>query len=116
MGINSRGERAHVPCEPLRKEEVPAGTVDCRYGGVAQAMKGVQAVKPGLHLPGPESELDAALADAHPGLGAEEGVAGRKPLAPCRLVGPEFPQLEGQGVRQENIARAATLGDLGADS
>jgi len=27
--------RAHVPCKPLRKEEVPAGPVDRRYGGVS---------------------------------------------------------------------------------
>ena len=33
-----------------------------------------------------------------------------------RLVGPELPEFTHQRIRQENIARPATLGDLGADS
>src|SRR2546425_7896735 len=53
--------------------------------------------------------------DVTPGviLLALDGVVGAEPLAPLRLPGPELPELGNQCVRQEHIALAATLGDLG---
>jgi len=39
-----------------------------------------------------EGELDAALADADAGLGAEEGIAWLQSLPTSRLVDPEFPE------------------------
>jgi hypothetical protein len=79
-------------------------------------MKGVQAVESCLHLPGPERELHAALADSDTGLGAEEGIPEGKPFATSRLMCPEFLEFTHQRVRQENIALAPTLGDFWADS
>jgi len=60
MRVDRGGQRRHVPREPLRQKEVPRRPVDGRYRSVAQAMKGVEPVEPGLHLPRPEGELDAA--------------------------------------------------------
>src|SRR5436309_1789698 len=105
-----------MPRKPLRQEEVPAGPVDVGDGGVPQSVEWVEAVESSLPLPGPEGELYAALADADSGLGAEEGVAGLQSFPTFRLVCPEFPELTHQHVRQENIARPATLGDFGPDS
>jgi hypothetical protein len=75
----------------------------------------IEPVEPRLHLPGPERELDAALADADAGLGAEEGISGLQTFPPSRLVGPEFPEFTHQRIRQENVARPAALGDFGAE-
>src|SRR5437867_4201862 len=82
------GEGRDVPGKPLRQEQVPAGPVDVGDRRVPQRVEGVQAVEPSLHLPGPESELDSALADADAGLGAEEGIAGFQSFATSRLVAP----------------------------
>src|SRR5206468_1560249 len=78
-------ERADVPRESLRQEQVPRSPVDFRHGRVTQAMKGVQPVESSLHLPGPEGELDAARRDAGPALRAEERILGTCPLAPRGL-------------------------------
>jgi hypothetical protein len=82
---------------------------------VPQGVEGVETIESCLHLPGPEGELDAALADANAGLGAEEGMTGLQSFATLRLVGPEFPEFTHQRVRQDDIARPATLGDFGTD-
>jgi hypothetical protein len=79
-------------------------------------MEGIEPVETSLRLPGPEGELDAALADADTRLGAEEGICGCQPFPTSRLVGPELPELTYERIRQENIARPPTLGDFGADS
>mgnify|MGYP003578158608 CR=1 FL=1 len=65
-----------MPREPLCQKQVPACSVDVRDGRVPKRVKGVQPVESSLHLPCPKRELDAALADANAGLGAEEGIAG----------------------------------------
>jgi hypothetical protein len=65
VSIDRGGKRAHVPREPLRQKQVPARPVDLRDRRVPQRVKGVEPVESGLHLPSPECELDAALADAH---------------------------------------------------
>jgi len=69
----------------------------------------VEAIEPSLHLPSPEGELHAALADTDAGLGAEEGIRGLQSFPTSRLMRPEFPEFTHQRVRQENIARPATL-------
>jgi hypothetical protein len=60
-----------MPGEPLRQKQVPAGPVDVGHRGVPQRVEGIEPVESRLRLPGPEGELDAALADADAGLGAE---------------------------------------------
>ena len=104
-----------MPCKPLRQKKVPAGSVDVGHRRVPERVKGVEAVESSLHLPCPERELDAALADTDTGLGAEEGIAGVQAFATSRLVCPESPEFTHQRVRQENIARPAALGDFGSD-
>src|SRR5436309_12733553 len=111
MGVYRRGQWAHMPCKPLRQEQVPAGPVDIGDCRVPQRMKGVQPIESCLHLPRPEGKLDAALADADARLGAEEGIAGLQAFPTSRLVAPEFPELTHQRVRQKNIARSPTFGD-----
>jgi len=81
-----------------------------------QSVERIEPVEPGLHLPRSEGELDAALADSDTGLRAEEGITRLQPFATSALVPPEFPKFTHQRIRQENIARSAALGDLGADS
>jgi len=81
-----------VPREPLRQEQVPAGPVDVGDRSMPEGVERVEAVESSLHLPGPEGELDAALADADPGLGAEEWISGLQALPTCRLMGPQFPE------------------------
>jgi len=55
---------------------------------VPERVEWVKAVEPRLHLPCPECELEAALADANAGLRAEEGLepAWRKALAEVARV------------------------------
>ena len=115
MSVNGGGEGRNVAGEPLRQEQVPAGPVDIGDGSVPERMEGVEPVEPRLHLPCPECKLDATLADADAGLGAEEGILRLQSFPPSRLVGPEFPEFTHQRVRQENIARAPTLGDFWPD-
>ena len=76
MRIYRGRQRACMPRKPLRQEQVPAGPVNVGHGGVAEGVERVEAVESGLHLPRPEGELDAALADADAGLGAKEGISG----------------------------------------
>src|ERR1041384_1342322 len=78
-------------------------------------MEGIEPVEPGPDLPLPPRELDPALGDPDAGLGAEERVLWSRPFATGALVGPEAPQLRCQRVGEEDVARAAALGDLGAD-
>ena len=78
-------------------------------------MEGIKPVKFSLHLPGPERELDAALADADAGLRAEEWIAWLQPFPASRLVCPELPEFTHQRVGQEDIALAPTLGDFWPD-
>src|SRR5882672_11239010 len=115
MRVDRGCKGRHVPREPLRQEEVPAGPIDVGDRRVPQRVEGIEAVESSLHLPGPEGKLDAALADAGAGLGAEEGISGSKPFPTSRLVLPELPEFTHKRVRQENVARAPTLGDFGAD-
>jgi hypothetical protein len=79
---------------------------------MAESMEGIEPVKPSLLLPRPEGELDPAWRDPPAGLRAEERVLRSEPLAPYGLVPPELPELGQQGVRQEDVATPATLGDL----
>jgi len=76
MRVHGRRQRRDVPREPLGQEEVPGPPVDFRHGRMSQAVKGVEPVEPGLHLPRAERELDAAGRDACPALRAEERVLG----------------------------------------
>jgi hypothetical protein len=46
----------------------------------------------------------------------QKRIARLQAFPPCRLVCPEPPEFTHQRVRQEDVARAATLGDLGSDS
>jgi hypothetical protein len=62
-------------------------------------MERVEPIESRLHLPGTEGELDAALADADAGLGAEEGVSGLQPFPTSRLVCPEFSEFSHERVR-----------------
>jgi hypothetical protein len=52
VGVNGRRERTRMPREPLRQEEVPAGTVNVGHGGMPHRMEGVQPVESCLDLPG----------------------------------------------------------------
>jgi hypothetical protein len=61
-----------MPRESLRQKWTPAHPINARDCCVLQCVTGVEAVDPGLHLPGPKGELEA-LAAADAGLGAEEG-------------------------------------------
>ena len=87
-----------MPREPLRQEEVPAGPVDVGHRRVPQGVERVEPVESGLYLPSPEGKLDAALADAHAGLGAEEGISGLQAFATFRFVYPESSELTYQRV------------------
>jgi hypothetical protein len=55
---------------------------------VPERVEGIEAVESSLDLPGPEGELDAALADADAGLGAEEGSPGLQSFPASRLMCP----------------------------
>jgi len=105
-----------VPREPLRQEKVPASPVDIGHRRMPERVEGIEPIESRLHLPCPEGELNAALADADARLGAEEGIAGLQSLPTSRLVAPKFPELTHQRIRQENVARSPTLGDFGPDS
>ncbi len=52
-------QRAHMPREPLREEQIPRSPIDVRDRGVPQRVEGIEPIEPGLHLPGPEGELNA---------------------------------------------------------
>jgi|GEM_PF-3907461 len=104
-----------MACKPLRQEQVSAGPVHVGDRRVPQCVERVEPIESSLHLPGSESELNAALADADAALRAEEGIPGLQSLSPSRLVRPILPEFTHQRVRQENIARSPTLGDFGAD-
>src|SRR5262245_49581864 len=116
MGIDSRGQRAHMPREPLRQEQVPRSSVDVRDRRVPQRVERVEAVEAGLCLPRPEGELDAAGGNAATALVAEEWGLGPYPFAPRGLVAPELPELAQQGIGQEDVAGTAVLGDLGPEA
>jgi len=79
-------------------------------------MEGIEPIESRLHLPSAERELDAPLTDPDAGLGAEQGIARLQSFPTSRLVCPESLELKHQRVRQENVARPATLGDFGANS
>ena len=74
MRVDGRRQRAHVPRESLREEQVPRSTVNVRDRRVPQGVQRVEVVEPCLHLLGPERELDAAWRDASAALAAEERV------------------------------------------
>ena len=88
-----------MPRKPLRQKQVPAGPVHVGDRRVPESVEWVQPVKSRLHLPSPKGELDAALADADAGLGAEEGISRLQSLPTSGLVGPEFPEFTQQRVR-----------------
>ena len=87
--------------ETLSQKKVPARPIDVRDGRVPQRMEGIETVESSLDLPGPEGELNAALADADAGLGAEEGIPRSNPFPTSRLVGPEFPEFTHQCAGQK---------------
>ncbi len=93
VSIDRRRQGTHMPRKPLRQEQILASPVDVRNGGVPQRMEWIEPVESCLYLPGPEGELDAALADAHPRLGAEQGIPRSKPLSTSHLMGPELLQV-----------------------
>jgi hypothetical protein len=71
MRIHRCRQRAHVSRKPLRQEQFPACPVDVGDRRVPERMEWLGPIKSGIDLPGPEGELDAALADTDVGLGAE---------------------------------------------
>ena len=71
MRVDRRRQRAHMPRKPLRQEKVPACPIHVCDRGVPQGVEGVEPVKSGPHLPGPESELDSPFGDTDTGLGTE---------------------------------------------
>jgi len=83
VSIHGGGEGRDVAGEPLRQEQVPACPVDVGDRGVPERVEGVEVIESRLHLPGPECELDSALADADARLGAEEAIVRQRSLAPC---------------------------------
>jgi len=105
-----------MPGKPLRQEEIPACSVHVGDSRVPERVEWVEAIESGLQLPRTECELDAALADADAGLGAEEGIARLQSFPASRLVCPELPEFNHQRIGQENVPRAPTLGDFGADA
>src|SRR4030095_14351312 len=68
-----------------------------------------------LTLPLTPRELDPALRDPDAGLRAQKRILGVGPLAAHALVGPEFPELRPQGIREGDVARTAARGDRGAN-
>jgi hypothetical protein len=76
-------------------------------------MERIEPIKPSLDLPSTDDDLDATPRDPSSGDTTQERCPGFDTLATCSLVGPELPQLGQQGVREEDIARTAALGDLG---
>src|SRR5437899_1145125 len=99
MGVDRRRQRRHMPRESLREEQVVRRPVYRRNGRVTDGMKAVQPVEPGLLLPLPPRELDAALGDPDAGLGSEERISRSRPLTTSTLVRPEPPEFRYQGVR-----------------
>ncbi len=63
MSVDGRRERAHMPCESLREEQIPRGPVDVRDRSMAEGVQGVEPVEPGLHLPRSEGELNTPRRD-----------------------------------------------------
>src|SRR2546426_6296832 len=105
-----------MPRESLRQEQIPRGSVDVRDRRMAQRVEGIEPVDSRPHLPGPEGELDASGRDAGAALVAEERVLGAYPFTSRTLVPPEPPELDQQGIRQEHVADAAVLGNLGPEA
>ena len=54
MGIDDGRQRARVPGEPLRQEEVPRRPINVGDGRMPQRMERVEPVEPGDDLPGAE--------------------------------------------------------------
>jgi hypothetical protein len=54
-----------MPRKSLCQEKVPAGPVDVRDRRVPQRVERVEPVEPGLYLPSPKRELNAALVVIH---------------------------------------------------
>jgi hypothetical protein len=79
-------------------------------------MEGIEAVKAGFHLPGPEGILHPSFGNPNSGLGTEERIPRFQPFALVGLIGPKLPELSHKDVRQKNIALSATLGDFWPDS
>ena len=102
--------------ESLGEEEVVAGPIYVRDGGVAQGVNRVHPVEPGDPLPVLEGGLEPALREALAGLVAEQGGVRGHGLPRDQLVAPEPLQLRQEGIREEDVADAAALGDLTAQA
>ena len=105
-----------MPRKPLRQEQVPRGPVDVRDRGVPERMEWVQPIEPRLDLQLTEQHLHAALRDPPAGLGAEEGRVGIDSLSLFDLPCPEPQELRLEAIRQEHVAGATSLRDLGAQA
>ena len=81
-----------MPREPLREEEISRAAVDVGDRRMAQGMKRIEPVEPGLHLPRPEGELNPPRRDPAPSaLCAEERITGCETVAYSPLLSPESP-------------------------
>jgi hypothetical protein len=103
-----------MPSKPLRQEQILRRPVDVRDRRVPERMEGVEAIEAGLDLKVAEEDLDATLREPSPGLGAEERSGRIESLALSPLASPEPPELRLETVGEEDVASAATLGDLRA--
>ncbi len=111
MQVDAGDEQAGVASEPLDQQEITGRLVDSMDGCVAQVVKAVPLVEPGPLLPVGKNLLSPAPGQPMAQVGDEQRRTRLQQLAATALPHEELPQLGLQPPGQEDVARAATLGD-----